>query len=111
MSFDTLRRSRSIEIIPITRDDIDDYGNEVETEGTPVPTEARRDQLSSTEDVVDRDQQARTFRYFLKPTVVVNGRDLIRDDGQLHKIIGEPEVISNQLGPHHIEVLTELTDG
>lgn len=110
MSLD-LQRRRLVKIIPTTRETEDDYGNQVTTEGDPVEVMAARDQLTSTEDVADRDQQARTFRYFFEIGTVIDGRSILEDAGKRLKIVGEPEVFENVVGPHHIEAVAELVEG
>lgn len=128
MSFETLSRERQITIVrnysdsdtaygeepysdaPWDGDNEDEYGNQVKV---PVDTEtvwARRKQLSADEDVSDRDEQARTFTYFVKPSVVCTGRDSIRDGDLLLKVVGEPELINNNLRPHHLEIRATLVD-
>ncbi len=110
MAFDNFR-NRLVEIVRVAASTPDEYGNQVETRLNPVRTWASREQLTSTEDVLDRDQQARTFRYFFTPSVTVDGRSFIKDGDQELRVIGEPEVVSTLLGPHHIEALAEIVEG
>jgi hypothetical protein len=111
MSFEFLHHRRSVEIIPVARPSIDEYGNEVNVEQTPIAAMAWREQTNATEDVSDRDQQVRSFRYFFKANVTINGRDKIRDEGRILRVVGEPEKLTTQLRVHHIEVNAELIDG
>jgi hypothetical protein len=110
VAFDNFR-NRLVEIVRVAASTPDEYGNQVETRLNPVRTWASREQLTSTEDVLDRDQQARTFRYFFTPSVTVDGRSFIKDGDQELRVIGEPEVVSTLLGPHHIEALAEIVEG
>ena len=111
VSFDILQHDRLVQITPITTGSEDDYGNIVPGRGEPYDAWTRRDQLSSAEEVIGRDQQARMFRYFFDPEVAISGRDEISDDGKTLQVIGEPERVRGQLTDHHVEALAELIEG
>ena len=113
MSFDTLRKRRLVKIVNISAsdDNLDDYGNPIREEAEPVEVYATREQLTSSEDILDRDQQARTFRYFFRPSVVIDGRSKIIDGDDTLRVVGEPEVLSSAVAKHHIEAIAELIEG
>ncbi len=113
MSFDVMRDQRTVQIVPISRTTTDKYNNEVEVEGeTSDPIQASRQQLTSTEDITDRDQQSRTFLYFFDKSVQLTGRDYLLDDGNRLRIVGEPELVGGRLPiSQHLEATAELIEG
>jgi hypothetical protein len=96
----------------------DAFGNRAKVAAEPVgPIRARRDQSSTDETIVDRDQQARTFVYLLElrtvagDEVTLSGRDRIHDGSEVLEIIGSPELVKRRRLPHHWEARAEIVDG
>jgi len=97
----------------------DRYGSRVHGEpGFHDNIRARRNLADATEDVRDRDQQSRTFRYMLalrdiagEWTVAITGRDVIVDADGEFKIIGDPELVCRRRRPHHWELTARRVDG
>lgn len=111
MSFDTLL-NRTITILPMNVTGIDRYGNDVIGPGTPIEdVPARRWQVSASEEITDRDEQARTFTYDLPPGVAVTGRDRIIDGDDTLEVLGPPELVYRRRTPHHIELRAYLIEG
>lgn len=102
---------REVTVVTISDSGADDYGNEVASESGTFTTRARREQLSATEDIMDRDQQARTFVYFFRPDVVITGRDRIHDDTLTLEVLGAPDVVEQKNRPHHLEVRAYVIEG
>ncbi len=111
MSFRRLL-DRTITILPMTVIDMDRYGNEIRSPGTPITgVRARRHQVAAAEEITDRDEQSRTFQYFLPPDVTVTGRDRILDGDDTLDVLGPPELVARRRRPHHIELRAYQIEG
>jgi hypothetical protein len=109
---------RLIIVRPMNVTGQDDRGNDVLGQGDDVPdVPARRRQLSATEDLANRDEQVRTFVYFLElfttagTPVTVKGRDRLVDGDDVLEVQGIPEVVSRRYLPHHIEARAYVIEG
>lgn len=111
MSFRRLL-NRTITILPMDVISVDRYGNEIRGPGTPVPgVRARRHQVDAAEEITDRDEQSRTFEYFLPPDVAITGRDRIVDGDDTLEVLGPPEVVARRRRSHHIELRAYQIEG
>lgn len=106
---------REVTLRPMNVTAEDARGNETKSAGADVDgVPARRRQLTAEEDTDDRDQQARTFLYFLPATgaaIALSGRDRIVDGGQVLEVLGAPDVIHRRYRPHHVEARAFLIEG
>ncbi len=108
MSFHKLL-NRTVTIVPMNVVSVDRYGNEIRGEGTPVTgVAARRNQSEATEELLDRDQQSRTFRYWLPAGTAISGRDRIVDGADTLEVEGEPATLHGHSAAHHLEVRAYL---
>lgn len=94
----------------------DARGNEVRgtTERAGIP--AYRYQVDTSEDTADRDQQAKTFVYYLPPVVdgepvVLSGRDRIVDGDETLEVLGQPITATRRGRPHHVEARAFVVSG
>lgn len=119
MSFRRLL-DRTVVIVPRVVTGRDGRGNDVISDGTPITdVPAGRDLLSATEELADRDQQAKTFVYFLPPTkddgtpITISGYDQIVDDEKTYEVRGDPERVVRRRGGrlHHFEAIAYLIEG
>jgi hypothetical protein len=78
---------------------------------------ARRQLVSATENITNRDEQARTFAYDLAlftddgEPVVISGRDLILDGDEELKVFGTPDTVARRRRPHHIQARAYVIEG
>lgn len=92
-------------------------GNNAETTTDVAGIAAYRAQVGTAEDTVDRDQQARTFVYFLdaeRPDgtpLGLSGWDRIVDGVQVLKVLGTPIVASSRGRARHVEARAYLLEG
>lgn len=101
--------NRTVTVVPMNVTSIDRYGNEIRGAGTPIEgVPARRDQVEATEELLDRDQQSRTFRYWFPAGVAISGRDRIVDGAETLEVEGEPETVDGYRSAHHLEVRAYL---
>ncbi|MGH9001912.1 MAG: hypothetical protein ACRDYV_02170 [Acidimicrobiia bacterium] len=119
MSFRRLL-DRTVTIVPRVVTGVDGRGNDIVTDGTPIPgVPAGRDLLQASEEITNRDQQAKTFVYFLPPTlddgtaITLTGYDRIVDDGKTFEVRGEPDQVVRRRGGrlHHLEAIAYLIEG
>jgi hypothetical protein len=111
---------RTVTLVPRVVTGKDGRGNDVVGDGTPVPgVPAGRDLLQASEEITNRDQQAKTFVYFLPAVlddgtpVALTGYDRIVDEDKTFEVRGEPERIVRRRGGrlHHIEAIAYLIEG
>lgn len=102
---------RLVTIEKVTDDTVDDYGDDIKSVTSTFTTRTRREQLTATEDISDRDQQARTFVYIFDDDVDINGRDRILDGDLVLEVLGAPDVLSQRNRSHHIEVRAYIIEG
>lgn len=119
MSFRRLL-DRTVTIVPRIVTGKDSRGNDVIGDGTPIAgVPAGRDLLEATEELAGRDEQARTFVYFLPAhlddgtVVTLTGYDRILDDGKAFEVRGEPDFVVRRRGGkiHHIEAVAYRITG
>jgi hypothetical protein len=104
--------NRTVSIVPMVETAEDRYGDKPRVPGAPVPGQrCRRRQLTADEDVLDRDQQARTFVYEFLPSVVVTGRDRILDGDDTLEVVGEPNLVTRRHRPHHVLLRASVVQG
>lgn len=110
--------NRRVAVLPMNVVSVDRYNNETRGPGAPIPdVRARRDQIAVAEDLRDRDQQSKTFRYLLALrseaglAVVVTGRDRIQDGTETFEVVGSPETLYRRRRPHHLEATAVLVEG
>lgn len=113
MSFRKLLE-REVTIVPRIVTGQDGRGNDVIVDGTPVEgVKAGRDPLDAKEDVDERDQQARTFVYFLPAGTAITGYDRIVDGDETFEVRGAPDRVVRRRGgrEHHVEAVAYLIEG
>lgn len=119
MSFRRLL-DRTVTIVPRVVTGKDSRGNDVIGNGTPIPdVPAGRDLLEATEELAGRDEQARTFVYFLPAVlddgsaVALSGYDRLIDEGKTFEVRGEPDFVVRRRGGriHHIEAIAYRITG
>lgn len=119
MSFRRLL-DRTVTIVPRIVTGKDSRGNDVIGDGTPIPgIPAGRDLLEATEELAGREEQARTFVYFLPAAlddgsvVALSGYDRIVDEGKTFEVRGEPDFVVRRRGGriHHIEAIAYRITG
>lgn len=94
----------------------DARGNETSATTDRLGVPAYRYQVDAAEDRNDRDQQARTFVYFLPPSVagapvVLSGRDRIVDGLEVLEVLGSPIMARKRGRDHHLEARAYLVEG
>lgn len=96
-------------------DDVDRYGNPATTEvGTSSaawvqPLESRLG--GSRELDVDRETRLSHFIIFLPVTTSITGTSEVAYNDQRYRVLGEPRVIDDATGPHHLEADLEQLSG
>lgn len=113
MSFSRLL-DREVTIVPRVVNGRDGRGNEIIVDGTPVEgVKAGRDPLEATEDLEARDQQARSFVYFLPAGTPITGYDRIVDGTETFEVRGAPDRVIRRRGgrEHHVEAVAYLIEG
>jgi len=70
-------------------DDRDEYNNIIRAE-TEATVACWVEQTQRSEDTVDTDQQAETYRLFLPAGTVVSGSDRLTVNGSTYELIGPP---------------------
>lgn len=73
--------------------------------GDPVPARVQQD--TATEDLADRDTSKTMFLVFLHPDADLTGVDYLDWNGRRLNVRGEPALVENSIGPHHVELLAE----
>jgi len=102
----------SVTIYPVTENGTTDrYGNPEAVEGSGVTYPARVQQETSTEDLINRDTRATTYTMFLPPDAAIDALSIVEFDGRRMRVVGEPEVANDGIGPHHIEAALEVFAG
>lgn len=111
------RFDRTVTITPRVVDGKDGRGNDVIVDGEPFSTRALRALEQAGEEVDQRDQQTRTYRYLLRAHDVVTG-DLLPIDGfaritdgdEVLEIIGTPEypLGRNRKNVHHVDLKARI---
>jgi hypothetical protein len=106
------RMDRSVYVEATTLMEVEDeYGNRLEHAQRFGPFPALRNQSGATEDQAARDSQVQTFDYILSPSVKVSGYDRIIDGSDTFEVIGTPEVVRGQVGPHHVQLKVRIIRG
>lgn len=104
--------NRVVAIVPMNVVTTDGYNNQHRGPGPEVPgIRTRRQQVAADEDIADRDQQARTYRYFFEASVAITGRDRIHDGPDILEVIGEPDRVDGMADTHHLEVTARIVSG
>lgn len=107
---------RAVDLVVTAPTGEDARGNETRGSTTIEGVPAYRFQVGAEEDTADRDQQARTFVYYL-PVVhegaelELAGRDRIVDGDDTLEVLGAPIVATSRGRKHHIEARAYLVDG
>lgn len=69
-------------------------------------------QVTSTEDTVDRDTVVSTWRLFLSADAPIAAKDRIVVVGRTFEVVGVPDLLTKPRGgPHHIEAVLVSVDG
>jgi hypothetical protein len=114
MSFESLL-IHSVTIFNLASGSSDRYGDETEEwdEGTTV--NGRMDQLSNDDDfdeyLQDRDTRVIRSVLFLMPDAPINALSELEYEGVRHRVVSEPIIVDDSVGPHHIEALVESIQG
>lgn len=74
--------------------------------GADVTVNARVDYAVTTEELTDRDEQRADFVVFLPPGTTITGHDELEwlDQGIVLRARGEPELVFDGVGLHHLEL-------
>ncbi len=101
----------TIIVYPVTDGSTDRYGNSIPTEGSGVAYPARVQQDSSTEALLDRDTRHTRYKVFLPPAAVIDALSVVEFEGRMMRVVGEPKIVQDGIGPHHGEVVLEHFEG
>lgn len=101
----------TVTVYTVTDGTTDKYGNPVADESSGVAYPARVQQESSTENLDDRDTRHTVYTVFLRPDAAVGALDVVEYGGRRMRVVGEPAVESDALGPHHLELVMEVFGG
>ena len=106
MSFSDLL-IHTITIFNRTAGSTDIYGDDVETfdAGTAVAARVQQDErvTRTKEALIDRDTRETRFLVFLLPSVTVDALSRFVWGTRTMNVEGEPKVLYDRSGPHHIE--------
>lgn len=85
------------------------YGGRTLTDAA-TQTRGRLSRLSAQELGVGTDLALTNMKLFLPADVVVGFKDHVEVDGQTFDVVGDPYVVHDTSGPHHIEVTVNRVD-
>lgn len=92
-------------------DEVDIYGDE-QPAFVQVNVRALVQQASASEDDVDRETRVTEYTVFLEPDVTISAKDrVILAGGTQCEVIGDPDVVADGIGPHHIEARIRSVEG
>lgn len=92
---------------PVDSAGTDRYGNEIEFWDAGTLVSARVDEKSSSEDTIDRDMRKRQYTVFLEKEAPISALSYMIWDTRELRVNGEPKMLYDAVGPHHIEVECE----
>lgn len=86
--------------------------NDVMEDGEAAESAARVELLKADEvDNGKSDVRVATYRVFLPRDTDIRSTSKVEWEGRMHRVLGEPDFLDGRHGPHHIEVVIELTEG
>ncbi len=85
----------------------DKYGNAIADESSGTDYPARVQQESSTENLQDRDTRRTMYKVFLPADAAITALDVVEYQSLQMRVVGDPAVVQNGVGPHHIEAVLE----
>jgi hypothetical protein len=85
----------------------DRYGDPTETFGAGVVVSGRLEQTEQREFLNDRDTRVSDFRLFLPAATVITATSEVVIEGDRFRVNGDPAVVQDSAGPHHLEVMLE----
>ena len=92
---------------PVDSAGTDRYGDELELWDAGTLVQGRVDEKSGSEDVIDRDMRKTQYTVFLLKEAPVSALSFLTWDGHELRVNGEPKMLYDAVGPHHIEVECE----
>lgn len=92
---------------PVDSTGTDRYGNELELWDTGTLVSARVDEKSSSEDVIDRETRKKQYTVFFTKEAPVSALSFLTWDGHELRVNGEPKMMYDAVGPHHLEAECE----
>jgi hypothetical protein len=101
----------SVTIYPLVEGSGDRYGDPTETFGTGVIVAGRLEQTEQREFLNDRDTRVSDFRLFLPSTAVISATSEVQVGAERYRVNGDPAVVQDSTGPHHLEVMLERLGG
>ncbi len=97
----------TVTVYTVTDGATDKYGNITADESSGVDYPARVQQESSTENLEDRDTRRTLYTAFLPADAVVTALDVVEYEGLQMRVVGDPDIVQNAVGPHHQELVLE----
>jgi hypothetical protein len=111
MSFEDLLIHTVTVFNPTTIDSSGRYGDEELVFDAGTVMTGRVDLGASNEQTVDRDTSVTQATLFLLPTVVISSLSYWTWDGRKFRVSGEPKMLYDGVGEHHLEVASEEVRG
>lgn len=111
MSFQSLLID-SVTVYTQADDTTDIFGNPTDDFGSGTAYRARVEQVGASEiDNGLRDTRSSLYNVYLEAGAVVGALDEITWGGERHRVRGDPDVVSDGVGSHHIELVMERING
>lgn len=97
---------------PVTDpDETDIYGNPLTELDAGIEEPARIQQLTTDEELKDRDTRITGYRAFLRADSVITALSTVSWNGDLYRVNGDPAVVDGFGEPHHVEAQLERVMG
>lgn len=101
----------SVTVFPWTGGADDGYGSVEDAFGAGVATTGRLQQDEMSESLIDRDTRVSRFTLFLPAATAITATSEVEVDAVRYRVDGDPKLVQDASGSHHIEARVERITG